>query len=278
MRYRISAPCFGDPKTLVSLGRRTEEAGWDGFFLWDHVLFEAGRGIPIVDPWIVLSAVGNSTERIVLGPLVTPLARRRPWKVARETVTLDHLTGGRTVLGVGLGAPSRDDFGLFGDSEDERVRGEQLDEALEVITGLWSAQPFAHAGSHYSVEEVRFLPPPLQQPRIPIWVGGMWPRRRPFERAARWDGAAPLRAEGDRLRMMTPAEVEELGRLVRERRGDGGPFDIALGGEPAQAESNMRELVEAYSDVGVTWWLESTDGFPGWEEELRACIEEGPPA
>jgi alkanesulfonate monooxygenase SsuD/methylene tetrahydromethanopterin reductase-like flavin-dependent oxidoreductase (luciferase family) len=278
MRSGISVPCFGDAAAIVEMGRSAEEAGWDGFFVWDHVLYRAEPSIPIVDPWIVLSAVGATTERIIVGPLVTPLARRRPWKVARETVSLDHITGGRTVLGVGLGWPSRDDFGLFGDSDDERVRGEQLDEALDVVTGLWSGEPFAYRGAHFTVSEVRFLPPPLQQPRIPIWVGGMWPHRRPFERAARWDGAVPLRAVGDRLRMMTPDEIDQLMHVVRERRAPGAHFDVVLGGQPPEDAGEWSDVAAAYAEAGATWWLESTDGLPGWEVDLLDRLHRGPPA
>ena len=155
MRFGVYLPNFGDhaePARLVELARAAEQAGWSGFFLWDHVQRAGRRGVTgarLVDPWIALAAIAVATERLTLGPLVTPLARRRPWVVARAAVTLDHLSGGRLVLGVGLGAPPEAEFSAFGESPDPRARAEKLDESLAILAGLWRAEPFSFEGVHY---------------------------------------------------------------------------------------------------------------------------------
>ena len=168
MRFGITVPNidgFADPAFLVQLARDAEAAGWDGFFLWDHMIYRRPWR-PIIDPWVALGAVASATSSIRLGTAVTPLPRRRPWKVAREVATLDHLSGGRAILGVGLGAPN-DEFDRFGEDSDARVRAEKLDESLTIIDGLWTGEPFSFEGKHFNVGEIRFLPKPVQ-PRVPI--------------------------------------------------------------------------------------------------------------
>ena len=188
MKYAIYSPGFGafsDPRILAGLAHDAEDAGWDGFFLWDHVLFTMFGNAPIGDPWITLAAMATATERIRLGTLVTPVPRRRPWMLARELTTLDHLSHGRMVLGVGIG---EDRFGreysAFGEPSGAATHAVMLDEGLDVITGLWRGEPFSYSGQHYHVEDVTFLPTPIQRPRIPIWVAGNWPHKKPFRRAA----------------------------------------------------------------------------------------------
>ena len=178
MNFGIDVPnhsAYSDPRLLVELACEAEAAGWDGFFIWDHLVRWNDRRIPVVDPWITLAAIAVKTERICLGPMVTPLARRRPWKLARETVTLDHLSGGRLILGIGLGSRSTAEFKAFGDEGDPKARAAMLDEGLEVLAGLWSGHAFSYSGKYYQIEETQFRPPPVQSPRIPIWVAGTWP-------------------------------------------------------------------------------------------------------
>src|SRR5258706_9522014 len=142
---------LGYPQPLARLARAAEAAGWDGFFIWDVFGGDSAVPAPVVDPWIALAAIAATTERICFGTMVTPLPRRRPWKLAREAASLDHLSGGRLILGVGVGhQPS--EFSRFGEEADARVRGRMLDEALEVLTGLWSGEPFSFSGEHYQVE------------------------------------------------------------------------------------------------------------------------------
>ena len=165
VQYGIYLPTLGEycnPRTLANLAADAESAGWDGFFIWDHMLGERSATLAVGDPWIALAAIAMRTEFIRLGPLVTPLPRRRPWKVARETVALDHLSGGRLILGVGLGYPPDADFAMFGEETDDSVRAEKLDEGLEILTGLWSGRPYSHRGAQYQIQETVFLRRPCR--------------------------------------------------------------------------------------------------------------------
>jgi alkanesulfonate monooxygenase SsuD/methylene tetrahydromethanopterin reductase-like flavin-dependent oxidoreductase (luciferase family) len=169
MKFAFDTPQFGafaDPRLLAQLAHEAEDAGWDAFFLWDHI--QVGWPDPVADPWIALAAIAMATSRILIGPIVTPLYRRHPWKLARETVTLDHLSGGRVVLGVGLGDDVFGEIRTFDGPMDPRTRAAMLDEGLAVLLGLWSAEKFSFEGAHYTIRDAQFLPAPLQKPRIPI--------------------------------------------------------------------------------------------------------------
>ncbi len=207
----------------------------------------------MVDPWVALTAAAMQTSRILLGTMVTPLARRRPWTLARQTASLDQLSGGRLVLGVGLGLYSQE-FDDISEEADQRVRGEMVDEGLDVITGLWTGRPLKHSGRHYRIQTTGFTPTPLQQPRIPVWVAGMWPNKRPFRRAAQWDGVYPI----DHVVYRLPAEAyPEIVRYTLSHRTEDGPFEVintaVTSGTDPDADT---QLVRAYADAGVTWWLE----------------------
>ncbi len=206
MRYAISVPNYGDfadPSVTIALARDIEAAGWDAFFLWDHVLVRNGN--VVADPWTLLAAIAVSTERIRLGTMVTPLPRRRPWQVVRQIVTLDHLSGGRAVLGVGIGYPPKLEYEVFGESGDERVRAELLDEGLDVVTGLMSGRPFSFDGRHYHLDGVEFAPQPVQRPRVPIWVAG---RGRTANRSGGRRGTtASCRSRGTRTRTRSWIDV-----------------------------------------------------------------------
>jgi alkanesulfonate monooxygenase SsuD/methylene tetrahydromethanopterin reductase-like flavin-dependent oxidoreductase (luciferase family) len=280
MQYGLYFPNFGkfgDPDLVVEMAVSAERAGWDGIFPWDHIQIGHWAG-PVLDPWITLTAVAAATDRIRIGPMVTPLARRRPSKLARETVTLDHLSKGRLVLGVGLGAPSDVDFANFGDAPEERTRAEQLDEGLDLLTALWSGDLVNHEGRHHTAVDAKFLPTPFQQPRIPIWVGGMWPKKPAFRRAARWDGVCPIMAEDDSggYVPMTPARTIEIIDYVRAHRESSDPFEVAVIGSsfPGYEDDPPADFEAA----GATWWLESL-GFPT-EITLEAWLDfvaGGPP-
>lgn len=273
MRFGVSVPNIADVATLVDLGVEADLAGWDGYFLWDHMRFSADFPVPVFDPWVTLGALAVRTTRVRLGTLVTPLARRRPWKLARETVTLDHLSGGRVILGVGLGYPPDADFALLGEESDDRIRAAKLDEGLEVLVRLWSGEPFEHDGTHYHLRRAQFLPRPVQRPRIPIWVAGMWPSRPPFRRAARYDGVAPIGVgAGGVPGRLDCAGLADVVRYVREHRASDEPFDVVHGG-PADPG-----LIRAAEQSGATWYLADAgiEG-PGWEEPTRALLRAGPP-
>jgi probable F420-dependent oxidoreductase len=267
VKFGVSMPNFGvgvDVRRVADWARAAEDAGWDGFFLWDH-LFAFGPGpIDAVDPWIALTAAACATSDIRLGTLVTPLPRRRPVVVARQTASLDVLSGGRLVLGVGIGAfPYEWDY--CGEHSDPRVRAAMLDEHLELLTQLWSGQPVTHRGPHYRLDGPDFeavcYPPPAQNPRIPVWVGGTWPRRSPFRRAARWDGAFPMRAD-------QPWEVADTAAVrdaIHAARTAPEPFDLAVPGDTELDDDARHDRHAAHQAAGATWWIEGIHPWRyGW--------------
>lgn len=286
MRYSINVPNFGEfaaPEVFAEVARRVEEAGWDGLFVWDHVVERKQLRREIADPWILLTAAALATRRIRLGTAITPVARRRPAKLAREVTTLDRLTGGRMVLGAGLGAPLADEYATFGDTTDPRVLAERLDEGLHALTLLWSGEPVTYRGNQITIDDVVFLPTPVQRPRVPIWVGGFWPNKAPMSRAARWDGAVPVMAGMEAARPPEVSEVRELVGFLRDRRAENGladrPFDIVVGGVSPARRAAGRDLVGPLADLGITWWDE---GMP-WDDDLSRVdpilrrIDAGPP-
>jgi alkanesulfonate monooxygenase SsuD/methylene tetrahydromethanopterin reductase-like flavin-dependent oxidoreductase (luciferase family) len=277
MRFGIHTPNFGefhDARTMAVLAREAEEAGWDGYFIWDHVFWKEPSNQPAADPWVLLTAMAAATERIQLGPLVTPLPRRRPQTLARQTVTLDRFSGGRLILGVGIGGDWFGDYSAVGETNDQKAHGEMLDEGLAVLAQAWSGEEFSIEGTHYTVREAQFLPKPVQEPRIPVWVAGMWPGSKPFRRAARWDGVFPLRKDDE---SMQPEDYQALITFIREHRESSAPFDVVHGGNtPGDNPTRALEIVTPYIDAGVTWWLESF-GHDATVDEVQKRIEQGPP-
>jgi alkanesulfonate monooxygenase SsuD/methylene tetrahydromethanopterin reductase-like flavin-dependent oxidoreductase (luciferase family) len=283
MRYGMNVPIFGeyaDVRLLGGLAADAEAAGWDGFWVWDHIQWSGEQdGEPrqaAVDTTVALALIAASTSRVRFGPMVTPLARRRPWKLARELTTLDHLSGGRLTLGVGLGGPPGLEFGDFGEDSDPRVRAAKLDESLDVLRGLWTGRPFSYAGRHLRVTDAELLPRPLQR-QVPIWVGGEWPdHRAPFRRAARYDGVHPLLFSVPVDRQ--PDAIADLVSFIRGERGDQRPFDVVFGAETMGDGSVAdRELVAAFATVGVTWWMEPISHWRGPLDAMRERIRRGPP-
>jgi alkanesulfonate monooxygenase SsuD/methylene tetrahydromethanopterin reductase-like flavin-dependent oxidoreductase (luciferase family) len=273
---------FSDPRALAELAHDTESAGWDGFFVWDHIATASsprGRSAvaePLIDTWVALSVVAMSTVRIQFGPRVTPLPRRHPWKLARETVSLDQLSGGRLILGVGSGFPAIVDqeFTRFGEPSDPRVRAEKLDEGLDVLAGLWSGQPFSYHGQHYQVDDATFLPTPVQTPRIPVWVAATWPGKAPLRRAARWDGLCLPQADGS----LTPEETRAAVSYVNEYRSSAQPFEVTWAGfTPGNDPRAGAGMLEPYIEAGLTWWIESLNPGRGSLAEMRLRIQQGPP-
>ena len=254
----------GDPRTAADLAAAAEAAGWDGVFSWDGI---ALGEIDTYDPWVVMAAMAARTERVRLGAIVTPPARRRPWKLARETMTLDRLSGGRLVLPVGLGALDDGAFGNVGEPTDARVRAERLDESLAILEGLWSGKPFGFEGRHYRFGPMTFRPTPVQQPRIPIWVVGAWPNERSVRRALRFDGILPQTSD--------PAAIRQVAAAVqRDRPGAAGSFEIVV--EGTTRDVSDVDAVRALAAAGATWWIES-DWTGATVESLRRRIASGPP-
>lgn len=272
MRYGLDIPIDGDyadPRVLADLAAQAEQAGWDGFFLQD--VFVGGNAI--LDPWVTLAAVALRTQRMRIGIFLTPLPRRRPWKVARETATLDLLSNGRLIFGAGLGFQPGD-FTIFGEEGDARVRGEKLDEGLQILNGLWTGESFSFHGKHYQVDNVTFLPRPIQTPRIPVWVAGGWPNRKPLRRAAQWDGVYLMTVNQVTHTYLTPEEVSEIAAYLHSHRTRPAPLDIAVNvatpGDPHAAAALLRR----YADAGATWWIDwARDSFAAYRERIR----KGPP-
>ncbi len=239
---------LSEPQVVAELARRAEDKGWDGFFVWDHLIYREPVE-RVADPWITLAALAVATERLLIGPMVTPLARRRPHQLARETVTLDRLSGGRLVLGVGLGSLRTGEFdpGRFGEEGDPRARASLLDDGLERLAAFW-------AGA--------FEPRPVQTPRIPVWVASRWPHRRPLVRAARWDGLFPIDLPGPEAL----AELaQELGALRGERAGE--PFDLVVTNPPGADP-------EPWAAAGATWCLTGFGPQPT-RAEVQDAIDAG---
>ena len=274
MKYGFVLP-RGEARDAADLARAAERAGWDGFFVWEPVWG--------VDAWVSLAAAAMVIERIRLGTMLTPLSRMRPWKLASETATLDRLSGGRLILAVGLGAPDSG-FAAFGEVTDRRTRAELLDEGLAILTGLWRGQPFAFQGKHYRVEPFDRIvaPPPLQQPRPPIWVVGAWPHPASMRRVVRYDGVLPnvRNAAGD-WDHPTADDLRAIRAYVAEHRTETTPFDYVTEGEtPGDDPARAAAIVRPWIEAGSTWWIESLwnapAGQPG-DEAIRRRVEQGPP-
>jgi alkanesulfonate monooxygenase SsuD/methylene tetrahydromethanopterin reductase-like flavin-dependent oxidoreductase (luciferase family) len=256
----------GDPRTQADLAAEAETAGWDGVFTWDGVALGEGE---TYDPWVLMSAFAVRTERVTLGAIVTPPSRRRPWKLAREAMTLDRLSNGRLVLPVGLGALDDAAFGNVGEPTDSRVRAELLDESLAILEGLWTGDPFGFSGRHYRFEPMVFRPTPVQQPRIPIWVIGIHTSERSMDRALRYDGIVTQVAD--------PATFAELVAVVRSRlEPRDRDFEIIAQGSTPPDSAQAAEIVRPWADAGATWWLDANwDGST--VESVRARVAAGPP-
>ncbi|MFE9030683.1 LLM class flavin-dependent oxidoreductase [Streptomyces iakyrus] len=261
MRFSINIPNFGDfadPRNVAKVAAAAEQAGWDGLFVWDHVLHRHHQGRPFGDPWMLLTAAALATSRIRLGTLLTPVPRYRPQQLARQVATLDHLSGGRVTFAAGLGGPVEDEYRSFGDTADPRVLAERLDEGLELLRRFWAGGPVNHHGRHYEVENVTLLPATVQQPGPPVWIGGFWPRRPPMRRAARWDGAVPLFETARHGHVPDVAEVRELAGYLREHRRAGceRPFELVLGGATPPDAAKAADVIGPLRDAGATWWDE----------------------
>ncbi len=287
MKFALYLPNLGpyaNARTLANLARAAENAGWDGFFIWDHIARDFV--IEVVDPWVSLAAIAMATEKITIGALVTPIPRRRPWMLAKETTALDYLSGGRLIFGAGIGTGRVTEWANFGEEIDPKARGQMLDEGLDILTGLWSGQPFSYQGAYYQVAESHFLPAARQQPRIPIWVAGMWPNRAPMRRAARWDGVFPLVGSSP-LGIPSLEDFAACVAYVHDQRaalGLTGPYDAIYRGTSTD-RTQAAETAESFAEAGATWWVEhmvptmfGADWQGEWPvERMHEHILQGPP-
>ncbi|MFJ8821491.1 LLM class flavin-dependent oxidoreductase [Streptomyces sp. NPDC102467] len=286
MRFSVNIPNFGDfadAHTVARTAVAAEQAGWDGLFVWDHVVHDKReqRGKPFGDPWMLLTAAALATSRLKVGPLVAAVPRYRPEQLARQVATLDALSGGRVILGAGLGGPADDEYGSFGDTVDRAVHAERLDESLELLTRYWTGESVEHTGSHYRVHETALLPATTQRPRPPVWIGGFWPHRRPMRRAARWDGAAPLFTTALHGVPPRPDELADVVAYVQQHREfPDDPFDIVVGGLSPADKAGALDVIGPLADAGATWWDErqlQTGGTVDSYEAVLRRIEAGPP-
>jgi alkanesulfonate monooxygenase SsuD/methylene tetrahydromethanopterin reductase-like flavin-dependent oxidoreductase (luciferase family) len=265
LRSALWLPLFddlADPRVVARLAADAEETGWHGCFVWDHLTWQSPVR-EVADSWITLATMATATERIRIGPMITPLARRRPATVARQTATLDGLSGGRLTLGVGLGSDRFGaEFSKTGEELDERRRGLMLNDSLEILAAAWSGEPVHHHGDHYTVDDITFLPRPVQRPGVPVWAAGFPGNLRPIIRAARLDGFFPANLEHpDQL----AAAVTTLTDL---RNGDMDTYDVAVG-LPLGVDP------EPFAKAGATWWLpEIEPGAP--LDTVRGVLRDGP--
>lgn len=260
----------GTVRQAIEFGIAAEESGWDGYFMWE--------GLYGVDPWVTLAAIAAQTERIRLGTLLTPPSRRRPWKLASEVMTLDHLSNGRAILSVGVGAIDTG-FAEYGEETDLRTRAELMDESLEIIMALWTGKPVHYDGKHYQLQEKEFFAfgPSIHKPNIPIWVVGAWPRPKSIARTLKYDGLiAAIKPKGGGHDQVAAEDLRAVKAYVNENRKRNTPFDIILegktpGDEPQKARAQLQPLAEA----GATWWIESI-----WDEpdlgRLMKRLKQGP--
>jgi alkanesulfonate monooxygenase SsuD/methylene tetrahydromethanopterin reductase-like flavin-dependent oxidoreductase (luciferase family) len=267
----------GSAGEQVALARAADDAGWDGVFTFDAI--HVGDDVEIHDPFALLAAFAVATSHVRLGAIVHPLARRKPWEVARQATTIDRLSAGRLVLPVGLGAVEDAGFGRVGDVTDRRIRAERLDESLEILTGLWHGEPFGYQGRHYRFEPMAFRPTPVQRPRVPIWVVGLWGSERSMRRVVRYDGYLPNLPsdQGGPEAEVAPKTVRSM-RDWLDQRGGNHPIDLVIDGktsatDPAAATDRVSLLAEA----GATWWIETDWTTMGDVDALHARIDAGPP-
>ncbi len=274
MRYGVevvNGGPFADPRTVVRVAQAAESSGWEGLFVWDHLAFVWGA--EFADPWVTLSAMAASTSRMRLGTVISPLPRYRPQVLAHLVATLDVLSGGRTVLGAGLGGVP-EEFTAFGEPGDARERASMLDEGLRVVSRLWSGEKVTHRGRHYSVEGVTLSPLPVQRPRVPVWIGGE--SRAALRRAARWDGWVVSGASQDgRTMSKRPEDIAKAVRVIRVERTIAATFEVAMTG---YSEPGDEAIVSEYADAGVTWWLESVNAYRGSVDGMLQRLSSGPPA
>jgi len=282
-RYGFILNAGETAESIVDLAVAVEEHGWDGLFIADAIGVETNDfpSVPFFDPWVLMGAMAVRTERIVLGTMLTAVPRRRPWKLAREVVTLDHLSNGRVILGTGVGA-AEDDGGFYkvGEAMDLKTRAARLDEGLQVLAGLMMGRPFSFDGEHFKVNAMTLLPPPVQQPRVPLWVVGVWLKPKSMARALRWDGLIPQPRSPDEgyPEPFAPDVYREIKAYVDEHRKAEGSFDIPASGTTSGARKDRnkaRDQVQAYAEAGATWWLEASFSFDAQAPLKR--IRQGPP-
>ena len=283
---------YSDPRILVDLAKMTEAAGWDGYFICDHLLLDPDGWLPLADPSIALGAIAAVTNKVIIGSMVTPVSRRRPWKLAKEFATLDQLSNGRGRIGIGLGGLDQE-FSNFGEEPNKKILAGKTDEGMEIIEQLHTGEAVNYDGKTYQLRNARLLPRPEQRPRIPVWVAAMLPFKAGQRRAAKWDGIMPhvmppnldetQDTSGLDLRIAfspSPEQIREVTEFAAGLRDSDEPFDVVASGVTyGLEEDEVAGRLRAYEEAGATWWCEWLDcGRPDTLEEVQAQIQAGPPA
>jgi hypothetical protein len=278
MKFGFIIPT-GTAEEIVKLASEAEEAGWDGVFYYDDIYVDSKTEMS--SAWPIMAAIAVTTKKIRFGSLLTAIGRRRPWEVARESVTVDQLSNGRLILPVGLGWVGDGAYTKAGMATDRKIRAELLDEGLEIIDGLWSGKPFRYSGKHNQMKTMTFKPRPVQRPRIPIWVVGAWPRPKSMRRVLKYDGLIPVikKANGSHGEI-TPEKIREMKDFVLKNRTIQGNqrkhFDIVNDGMTPINQKRAKEIVEPFADAGATWWMETMWGTKQIQD-VRERIRGGPP-
>ncbi len=281
---------YSEPENLLDLAKITEAAGWDGFFICDHLLLDPEGMLALADPSIMLGAIAAVTKKVIIGSMVTPVSRRRPWKLAKEFASLDQLSNGRVRIGVGLGGLDQE-FSNFGEDPNKKVLAKKADEGLAIMEQLHTGEVVNYDGEFYQIKGARILPRPVQQPRIPVWVAAMLPFKAGQRRAANWDGIMPhvmpdldesQDISGLDMRVImspSPEQVREVIEFTSALRDSDEPFDVVVSGISYGLDKNEAHgRLQSYQDVGTTWWLEWLDcGKPGTLEQVREQLQAGPP-
>jgi hypothetical protein len=273
MNYSAALP-YGSARQAANLAHIAEDSGWDGIFLGDAIWTE--------DPMISLAAAAMTTSRIRLGIMVVPVPLRKPWKLASETIALDHLSNGRLTLGLGAGATWMGWHAFPDEVTDTRLRAEMLDEMIDILTLLYERRKFDYQGKHYHLkltllDEMYYPPKPVQQPRIPLWVPGIWPRMKSMRRLLKCDGLLPqkMNAKGE-FETVTPADLRQMKTYIDANRSLATAFDYIAEGKTGDLEPlQASELMYTWSDAGATWWVEGL-----WEatpEQAKQRLRQGPP-
>jgi alkanesulfonate monooxygenase SsuD/methylene tetrahydromethanopterin reductase-like flavin-dependent oxidoreductase (luciferase family) len=265
MKSGLFLPLFDtlcDPALVARLAVEAEGAGWDGVFVWDHIAYREPV-TSVADPWITLSAIAAATSNVRLGPMVTPLPRRRPVVVARQVASLDWLSEGRLVLGVGTGGDGAGELSSTGEELDGRARGAMLDESLAILRAAWTGQRLQHRGEHYTVDGLSLLPTPVQPLGPPVWVAARYGNPKPLERAARNDGVFPIDLESaDQLIEV----IDDVRALQKDKHS---PYDVVVGLRPGTDPM-------PYVAAGATWVLASFSPYDLTVDEVRGVLREGP--
>ena len=274
MNYGVALP-YTTPRTVAKLAKLAEESGWDGCFL--------GDAIWTLDPMINLAAAAMTTSHIRLGTMITPVPLRIPWKLASESLALDHLSEGRLTLGLGAGAVWMGWNAFPDEVSDTRARAEMLDETIDILTLLYQRKQFDYDGNHYHLKltqlDLQHYPPrPIQQPRVPLWCVGLWPHKKSMQRVLKCDGMiVEKRNPENQWEEVTANDIREIKASLEANRTIDTPFDIVLNGKVADLDrSQLQDKLLPLIEAGATWWIE--DLYAASEETATNRIRRGPPS